>query len=758
MKTNYPRLNSILLIGLLLSVGGTTNASPLGTAFTYQGRLTDATNAANNLYDMYFALFDVPGDGSPLGPSVNFNGVPVSNGLFTVTLDFGASPFNGDARWLQIHVRTNGGLTTPYTPLSPRQALTPAPYALYAPNAGTAYATAAGVVSNLSLASGAVTSDKIADGTLTAADLSPTLASSTFWRLDGNAGTLPGLHFLGTTDNQPLELKINGQRALRLEPGLNGAPNVVGGSASNGVASGVIGGTIAGGGDSLGAANRIEANYGSIGGGYQNMIQAGGQFSTVGGGYGNTIQTNAWDSFIGGGGGNTIQTSAYLSTIGGGSDHLIQVNAKYATIAGGDHNAIQTDAYRSSIGGGSSNTIRFSSWDSTIGGGRENTIQNNAVGATVSGGYGNGVCGSADYSGMSYSTIAGGYDNHIGYNLESATVSGGSGNTIGDSAFYSVIGGGAGNIIGYNSGDAVVSGGMVNKIGYYADHSAIGGGAFNHIGNNSENATVAGGSVNTIGTNSSYSAIGGGSDNDIGNNAQYAYAAGRRAKANHPGSFVWADSTDADFGSSDNNQFLVRASGGVQLSPGTSIYCGNQVRQMLNLWGTNYGVGVQGSTLYSRTSDGFAWYRGGGHNDAQYNNGGGATLMILNNGGLTVNGTFVSSSDRNLKENFAAVSPREVLDKVTALPISRWNFKGDAATPHVGPMAQDFRAAFALGVDDKHIATVDADGVALAAIQGLNQKLESEVQAKDARIATLEGRLAELERAFKGLAQKGVEQ
>jgi len=744
MKTNCPLLNSILFIGLLVSVGGTTNASPLGTAFTYQGRLTDGTNAANNLYDMYFALFDVPTGGSPVGPSVNFNGVPVSNGLFTVTLDFGASPFNGDARWLQIQVRTNGGFTTPYTPLSPRQALTPAPYALYAPNAGTAFATAAGVVGNLSLARDAVTSDKIADGTLTAADLSPTLASNTFWRLDGNAGTLPGLHFLGTTDSQPLELRINGQRALRLEPGLNGAPNVVGGSASNGVASGVIGGTIAGGGNSLGAANRIEANYGSIGGGYQNTIQAGSQFSTVGGGYGNMIQTNAWDSIIGGGAGNAIQTNAYLSTIGGGSDNLIQVNANYATIAGGNHNTIQTDAYRSSIGGGSSNTIYFSSWDSTIGGGRQNTIGNNVVGATVSGGYGNDIGSSADYPGRNYSTIAGGYDNNIGYNLEGATVSGGWENNIHDNAFYSVIGGGAGNIIGYSSGEAVVSGGYGNKIDYYAIDSAIGGGALNHIGNNSENATVAGGEINTIGTNSSYSAIGGGSDNDIGNNAQYAYAAGRRAKANHSGSFVWADSTDADFGSSGNNQFLVRASGGVQLSPGTSIYCGNQVRQMLNLWGTNYGIGVQASTLYSRTSDGFAWYRGGGHNDAQYNNGGGATLMILNNAGLTVNGAFVNSSDRNLKENFAAVSPREVLDKVTALPISRWNFKGDAATPHVGPMAQDFRAAFALGADDKHIATVDADGVALAAIQGLNQKLEERLRTKDAEIQELRQAITEL--------------
>ena len=68
MKTNCRRLSSILLLGLLLSVGGTTNASPLGTAFTYQGRLADGTNAANNLYDMYFALFDVPTGGSAVGP------------------------------------------------------------------------------------------------------------------------------------------------------------------------------------------------------------------------------------------------------------------------------------------------------------------------------------------------------------------------------------------------------------------------------------------------------------------------------------------------------------------------------------------------------------------------------------------------------------------------------------------------------------------------------------------------------------------
>jgi hypothetical protein len=102
---------------------------------------------------------------------------------------------------------------------------------------------------------------------------------------------------------------------------------------------------------------------------------------------------------------------------------------------------------------------------------------------------------------------------------------------------------------------------------------------------------------------------------------------------------------------------------------------------------------------------------------------------------------FNPPSDRNLKENFTPVSPREVLEKISALPISRWNFKGDAGTPHVGPMAQDFHAAFGLGTDNKHIATVDADGVALAAIQGLNQKLEQ----KETEITELKQRLAALE-------------
>jgi len=99
---------------------------------------------------------------------------------------------------------------------------------------------------------------------------------------------------------------------------------------------------------------------------------------------------------------------------------------------------------------------------------------------------------------------------------------------------------------------------------------------------------------------------------------------------------------------------------------------------------------------------------------------------------------FVTTSDRNAKENFASVSPLEVLNKVTTLPIQTWNFKDMKDGRHMGPMAQDFYSAFHLGSSDTTITTVDPDGVALAAIQGLNEKLEKENAELKARLDKLE--------------------
>ena len=113
-----------------------SHAATVGTAFTYQGRLSDGGNPANGLYDLQLVLYNSAVGGTQQGPTITTNAVGVANGLFVVTLDFAAGVFDGTAYWLGISVRTNG--TATLTPLSPRQPLSPAPYALFAPNAGIA--------------------------------------------------------------------------------------------------------------------------------------------------------------------------------------------------------------------------------------------------------------------------------------------------------------------------------------------------------------------------------------------------------------------------------------------------------------------------------------------------------------------------------------------------------------------------------------------------------------------------------------------
>jgi hypothetical protein len=121
----------LLLLVLLLPVPAR------GTAFTYQGRLVDSGQAADGNYDLQFALLDAASGGNQVGTVLTNASVGVSNGLFVVLLDFGEGAFDGSARWLEIGVRTNGS-SGAYTVLSPRQAITAAPYTAYANKAGTA--------------------------------------------------------------------------------------------------------------------------------------------------------------------------------------------------------------------------------------------------------------------------------------------------------------------------------------------------------------------------------------------------------------------------------------------------------------------------------------------------------------------------------------------------------------------------------------------------------------------------------------------
>lgn len=137
MKTAKTLTNCFLAFGLLVGSAQVAGAEPMGTAFTYQGHLYDNNYPANGPYDFQFKLYDANSDGNQIGNDVNVPNVDVNNGYFTVELDFGSGVFDGDARWLGIGVRPSGDINDPCV-LSPRQKVTPAPYAMYAKNAGYA--------------------------------------------------------------------------------------------------------------------------------------------------------------------------------------------------------------------------------------------------------------------------------------------------------------------------------------------------------------------------------------------------------------------------------------------------------------------------------------------------------------------------------------------------------------------------------------------------------------------------------------------
>ena len=131
----------VALVPVTIAVGdddgveGTIQEVVLGNTFTYQGRLTDGGSPANGAYDLRFILYDAESGGAQVGSTVHREDVNLVNGLFTVDLDFGASAFTGDARWMEIAVRP-GTSTGTHTVLSPRQGVGPTPYALYAKAAG----------------------------------------------------------------------------------------------------------------------------------------------------------------------------------------------------------------------------------------------------------------------------------------------------------------------------------------------------------------------------------------------------------------------------------------------------------------------------------------------------------------------------------------------------------------------------------------------------------------------------------------------
>jgi hypothetical protein len=123
------KIRTALTLAGLLSLAGSSGAAAVGTSFTYQGRLNDQGVLANGTYDLSFRLCDAVEAGAQWGATVTNLAVVVSNGIFVVVLDFGADAFDGNNRWLEVAVRKG---TNDFTVLSPRQLMTPVPYAMMA--------------------------------------------------------------------------------------------------------------------------------------------------------------------------------------------------------------------------------------------------------------------------------------------------------------------------------------------------------------------------------------------------------------------------------------------------------------------------------------------------------------------------------------------------------------------------------------------------------------------------------------------------
>ncbi len=423
-----------------------------------------------------------------------------------------------------------------------------------------------------------------------------------------------------------------------------------------------------------------------------------------------TLQNDASPDILGGYAGNYV-TSVFVegATISGGgvSGQVNYITDDFGVIGGGRANragnasGTHDDAEGATVGGGIGNFA--SNRNATIAGGSSNKA--NGVQSTIGGGYGNKTDGLS-------SIVAGGAFNEASGDY--ASIGGGRGNIA--SGPGATIGGGGWTTSGSGGNQAegaasTIAGGFRNRAS--GSRSTIGGGEQNTA--SGYLATIAGGFNNEAGFRA---AVGGGDNNKAtgsrsvipggGSNeasGDYSFAAGRRAKANKTGCFMWADATNLDFSCIRDNAAMFRSTGGFY------IY-------------TYYGDDGARSGAYLAPA-GHAWNQ---------------------------------LSDRNAKEHFRPVDKEALLERLARMEISTWNYKDQGPDiRHIGPMAQDFNALLpGLGGEgETYINSLDADGVALAAIQGLYQRsqrqaeriaqLEEENAMLKAQLADLAARLAALE-------------
>lgn len=685
---------------------------------SYQGVLSngDESPVQDGTYELTFAIHDAAEGGIELWTETQ--SVTVVNGIFNVILGT-VNPLQisfDQPYWLAIQINNGQELT-------PRIELTASPYSLHA----------------RSVADSSITTEKLADGAVTVEKIAPPLVSSlnnvsndggnielvaganvtimpndgddtiTISATGGQGGDglpLSGGTMTGPIDNvgdPPITMGKGNFGSGNLNPGLQafvaGSHNRVRGEYA--VVSG-------GGGEAEADSNSASGNYSAIGGGLGNLAIA--TTAVIAGGENNQASGNA--STVGGGFQNNA--TGIVSTIGGGIFNA--ANGTESTIAGGRQNTADGD--HAVIGGGEENTATGPY--SSIGGGNLNQTEDEFV------------------------TIGGGQNNLA--NEINATVSGGANNqATGGSA---VIGGGENNRA--TGVAATVAGGFQNSAG--ASSATVGGGIFNNAGG--IEATISGGRQNQA--NASYSSVAGGRDNvasglsatipggrDNAATGDHSFAAGQRAKANHNGTFVWADATAADFTSTNTNQFLIRASGGVGIgstNPAGGLLILNAIDPPNGLPANNNGL-----MLGIQSTSGYKWIQSYGGslilNPISNNVGIGVTtpgniLTVRQNSSTDpIADAWTTYSSRRWKTNIQTIDG--ALDKVSKLRGVTYEWKQDGKhdigliAEEVGEVIPEVVAYEENGVDAKSVDYARLVALLIEAIKEQKQRIE----ALEARLA-----------------------
>jgi Chaperone of endosialidase len=628
-----PALFKLFFVSVILLIAAST-ALAQGTAFTYQGRLTDSGAPSTGTYELEFKLFDAASGGTQqpqLSPvTLQFTGeqaVAVTGGVFTVQLDFGADAFPGASRYLEIGVRHVGEAA--FTTLSPRQPVSATPYAIRSVSSASA------------------------------TDFSGALS-----------GDVTG------TQSATVVSSIGGESVANIASGAAAANNATNANTANAIVKRDASGNF--------YAGTITA---TLDGNATTATTASGVNSSAGDSVVTAI--NASNSSV-----NTshvvgdveLAPSAQQTT--SSTNHLINLKLVGSTTLGtpGVNALLSLSASGSYPDNQTYDKERF-------------RVDNDGSLLSV-----------ADYSGGINTTapIEGAGTRFMWYATKAALR--------------------AGQINGTQWDDA--------NIGLYS--TAFG----ENVRALGDDSIVVG--KNSVAANTGTVALGEGHTATGANSVALGYGASTSTIAGSPrtGTFVFSDrsvpltysfnSTTPDIGSQFHptvtNSFNVRAVNGSFFYTNTALTTGfifNSTTATMTLTNSKLSMKSDGSTELTSNS-------------------GGSSGVSLAAGG----GSWSSLSDRNMKANFAAVNPREVLRGVLRLPISTWNYKSQATSiRHIGPMAQDFFATFKVGEGDKTIATIDPDGVALAAIQGLGEELKD----RDARIDGLERQVEQQQLQIEGL-------